>query len=330
MAKLKLYIAFVCILFITACISKQKKDINNQFVNSVSPFDSKEGNMKVKDLQVATKLDTISYALGIVWAKNINKFRSGKVTLAFYLGVFNYMKENKSLMDSSQAQEYLDKRSEQFKIETSWPVIDNNIKLNDIKILSKFDTLSYALGYEWYRVAKKFGIENVSCVLLLGLTKGLNGDSSLFNYNKADKYLKGYVEEKRDIKYAFSKRINKLWLINNKDQNNVISLKSGLQYKIIKNGHGRTPTLRDVAECNYTGRLIDGTVFKSSYEDVPLKLYLFGYIKGWTEALLLMKEGDKWELYIPFNLAFGSRGSKEVPPFSTVIYELELIKIYKK
>jgi FKBP-type peptidyl-prolyl cis-trans isomerase FklB len=107
-------------------------------------------------------------------------------------------------------------------------------------------------------------------------------------------------------------------------------LPSGLQYKVIKEGTGQTPTADDKVRTHYSGKLINGTEFDSSYKrSKPAEFAVRGVIPGWTEALQLMKEGGKWELYIPSNLAYGERGRPSIPPNSTLIFEIELLEVVK-
>jgi len=121
----------------------------------------------------------------------------------------------------------------------------------------------------------------------------------------------------------------KKFLAANKKKKGVITTKSGLQYKVIKSGTGATPKSSDTVTTHYRGTLIDGTEFDSSYNrGKPASFPVGGVIKGWTEALQLMKVGDKWELYIPAELAYGANGpSPKIGPNSTLIFEIELIKI---
>lgn len=115
----------------------------------------------------------------------------------------------------------------------------------------------------------------------------------------------------------------------NKKKPGVTVTESGLQYTVIKSGSGRTPTTSDLVTTHYTGTLIDGTKFDSSVDrGQPATFRVSGVISGWTEALQLMKEGDKWKLFIPHELAYGEAGSPPViPPSATLIFDIELIKV---
>jgi FKBP-type peptidyl-prolyl cis-trans isomerase len=119
------------------------------------------------------------------------------------------------------------------------------------------------------------------------------------------------------------------FLAANKDKEGVVTLPSGLQYKILKQGDGPKPTAADSVVCNYRGTFINGAEFDSSYKrGQPLTFPVRGVIKGWTEALQLMPVGSKWQLFIPSNLAYGPRGAGGViPPSATLIFDVELISI---
>lgn len=119
------------------------------------------------------------------------------------------------------------------------------------------------------------------------------------------------------------------FLMENKNKEGVVTLPSGLQYKVIKEGTGRTPTATDTVSTHYRGTLLDGREFDSSYKrNEPTEFPVNRVIKGWTEALQLMKEGAKWMLYIPPHLAYGERGAGGlIGPNETLIFEIELLKV---
>ena len=119
------------------------------------------------------------------------------------------------------------------------------------------------------------------------------------------------------------------FLAENSKKENVITLESGLQYEVIKSGDGPKPTLNDQVTTHYHGTLIDGTVFDSSVErGQPASFPVSGVIKGWTEALQLMSVGSKWRLFVPHGLGYGERGAgPQIGPYSTLIFEVELISI---
>ena len=128
-----------------------------------------------------------------------------------------------------------------------------------------------------------------------------------------------------------NKKAGEVFLAENKKKEGVVTLPSGLQYKVMKEGTGNTPKATDKVKVNYKGTLIDGTEFDSSYKrGEPAVFQADKVIAGWTEALQLMKEGSKWEVYIPSTLAYGERGGGPViGPNSTLIFEIELLSIEK-
>ena len=117
--------------------------------------------------------------------------------------------------------------------------------------------------------------------------------------------------------------------MENKNKEGVVTLPSGLQYKVLQEGTGRTPTATDTVSTHYRGTLLDGREFDSSYKrNEPTEFPVNRVIKGWTEALQLMKEGSKWMLYIPPHLAYGERGAGGlIGPNETLIFEIELLKV---
>ena len=121
------------------------------------------------------------------------------------------------------------------------------------------------------------------------------------------------------------------FLAANAKKPGVKTTSSGLQYKVIKSGNGATPKATDKVTTHYEGRLIDGKVFDSSYKrGEPATFPVNGVIKGWTEALQMMKEGDKWQLYIPHHLAYGPQGRPSIPPFAALIFDIELVEVEKQ
>ena len=118
------------------------------------------------------------------------------------------------------------------------------------------------------------------------------------------------------------------FLAENANKEGITVTASGLQYEVIASGSGATPTLSDTVETHYTGRFMDGTEFDSSVtRGQPLTFPVTGVIAGWTEALQLMQEGDKWKLYIPSELAYGERGVGPIPPNATLIFDIELLAV---
>jgi FKBP-type peptidyl-prolyl cis-trans isomerase len=144
--------------------------------------------------------------------------------------------------------------------------------------------------------------------------------------------LKKKQDEKLMVLGEMNKRKGEEFLAANKAKDGVVTLPSGLQYKVIKEGTGPKPTTNDSVVVNYKGTLIDNTEFDSSYKrGEPATIPVSGVIKGWTEALQLMPVGSKWELYIPSDLAYGPRApSAEIGPNATLLFEVELLSVQPK
>jgi FKBP-type peptidyl-prolyl cis-trans isomerase len=140
-------------------------------------------------------------------------------------------------------------------------------------------------------------------------------------------------EEKTKVAALENKMKGDTFLAANKTKEGVVTLPSGLQYKILTPGTGPKPTADDIVVCNYRGTLVDGTEFDSSYKrGEPIKIPVGQVIKGWTEAIQLMPVGSKWQLVIPSNLAYGDRGAPGSPigPNSTLVFDVELLSIEPK
>ena len=134
------------------------------------------------------------------------------------------------------------------------------------------------------------------------------------------------IDEAQEVLTTY---FTKLQEEQNAKKEGVVTLPSGLQYKVLNSGNGASPKATDSVECHYEGRLINGAVFDSSYQRGETATFgVNQVIAGWVEALQLMKEGDKWQLYIPYNLAYGERGAgAHIPPYSTLVFDVELIKV---
>jgi FKBP-type peptidyl-prolyl cis-trans isomerase FklB len=197
------------------------------------------------------------------------------------------------------------------------------------------DKLSYALGADMGNNMKKFDIEINPEIYLKGLKDVLSGNAPLLNEQEIksvimtmQKDLQTKQQEKMKTQGAKNKKEGDAFLAKKKGKEGVKALPSGLQYKVITEGKGKSPKAADSVTVHYRGTLIDGTEFDSSYKrSEPATFPVNGVIKGWTEALQLMKEGAKWQLFIPADLAYGEQGRPGIPPNSVLIFEVELISV---
>ncbi len=182
-------------------------------------------------------------------------------------------------------------------------------------------------------VRKMMDVDSV--LLAYGLNDGLSTDSTrqtLFTDEEVNQVLTEYQKQLTAKQKAIGEKNRaegEKFLAENKKKEGVITLPSGLQYKVIKQGNGKSPKAEDTVTAHYSGTLINGTKFDSSYDrNEPIKFPVTGVIKGWVEALQLMKEGDVWELYIPSELAYGETGaSDEIGPNTVLLFTVELIKV---
>jgi UDP-GlcNAc:undecaprenyl-phosphate/decaprenyl-phosphate GlcNAc-1-phosphate transferase len=196
------------------------------------------------------------------------------------------------------------------------------------------EQVSYGIGVDMARNLKRQGIEVDVDLLVKGLRDALSGEKLLMTEEEHRKIMNVFQAELR-LKQRQARRMatkdNKqegmVSLAENKTKEGVVTLPSGLQYKILKAGDGRKPTDADTVECHYRGSLIDGTEFVSSPAGQPETFKVAGVIPGWKEALKLMPVGSKWQIFVPAKLAYGERQFGRVPSNSTLIFEVELLSI---
>lgn len=198
---------------------------------------------------------------------------------------------------------------------------------------------SYALGMNIGRGLSKQPVDVDAAAVARGLKDAMSGGKTLLTDEEAAAALatlqdqvKKATEAKMEELAAENKKAGDAFLAENKTKEGVVSLPSGLQYKILTAGTGPKPAATDTVVCQYKGTLLDGTEFDSSYKRGQPATFAVGrIIKGWTEALELMPVGSKWQLFIPADLAYGERGAGGViPPNATLIFEVELVSIQGK
>lgn len=200
-------------------------------------------------------------------------------------------------------------------------------QLKDLK-----DKVSYSIGLDLGFNFKKQNLELNPDALLAGVKDALSGKQPLLNENEVKETMTALtkeIEDKQKVLAEQNVKDGEKFLAENKKKEGVKTTASGLQYKVIKEGTGPQPKLTDSVVANYRGTLINGTEFDSSYKrGQPATFPLNGVIKGWTEALQLMKVGSKYQLFIPPNLAYGDRAmGPALGPNSTLVFEVELVGI---
>lgn len=164
-----------------------------------------------------------------------------------------------------------------------------------------------------------------------GFIDGAMSDTTKMDVQHASQYVRTVQEEAKKAQAEAYIKENTAWLAENSKKPGVVTLPSGLQYKVITEGNGVVAESADNVTVKYEGKMIDGTVFDSSYKRNPdtTSFKPTQVIKGWTEALCMMPEGSKWELYIPQELAYGERQAGKIKPYSTLIFTVEVVKVEK-
>ena len=198
------------------------------------------------------------------------------------------------------------------------------------------DTVSYSVGVD---IGKSFRLQEMDInpdVMARGLSDAFSDketaltdeeiQSTLINFRQEFQQKQREIAQRKAQETAIAEEA---YLAESASKEGVVSLPSGLQYKVITPGDGPSPLTTDKVKVHYKGSLADGTIFDSSYDrGQPTSFTVSGVIKGWTEALLLMQVGSKWELTIPSKLGYGTRGSGgTIPPNSTLLFEVELLAI---
>jgi FKBP-type peptidyl-prolyl cis-trans isomerase FklB len=190
------------------------------------------------------------------------------------------------------------------------------------------EKVSYIIGIDIGSNLKKQSIDIDPNILAKGIQDALGGAKSLLTDQEVQETMVAFQKELMEK----HKKQGEDFLAENKKKEGVKTLPSGLQYKVIKAGTGKKPKANDTVTANYRGTLLDGTEFDSSYKrGQPATFRVSGVIPGWTEALQLMEEGAKWQLFVPSNLAYGQRGAgKVIRPNTALIFEIELVSIQER
>ena len=199
------------------------------------------------------------------------------------------------------------------------------------------DKLSYALGIGIGSQLAGMGAKELNIDDFAQAIKDVISGSELKVDNaEAQKLVQNFFQEQEAKQQAAAAEVGKAakaagetFLAENGKKDGVVTLPSGLQYQVLKEGNGKKPSATDQVVCHYEGTLIDGTVFDSSYKrNQPATFGLNQVIAGWTEGVQLMQEGAKYRFFIPYNLAYGERGAgAQIPPFTALVFDVELIEV---
>jgi FKBP-type peptidyl-prolyl cis-trans isomerase FklB len=194
---------------------------------------------------------------------------------------------------------------------------------------TKKEKVSYSIGVNIGKNMKTQGIDLDQGLLTQGIKDGLNSSKTAMSDKDMEAAMTAFQQEMMGKIQAKGAKEGEAFLAANKKKEGVVTLPSGLQYKILKTGDGPKPTKDQTVKCHYRGTLIDGTEFDSSYKrGEPTEFPVGQVVKGWTEALQLMPVGSKWQLFIPSDLAYGPNGAGQmIGPNATLIFDIELLSI---
>lgn len=202
-----------------------------------------------------------------------------------------------------------------------------------VSFKNNLDSASYAFGNAMAGSLKSNGLTSLNYQLFLkGIQDAFGDKQPLISQEQAQATINNAFRTASQKKFAPLIAEGKTFLENNKKQPGVQVTPSGIQYIVLTKGTGVTPTATDTVTVHYKGTLLNGQEFDSSYKrNEPLSLPLNGVIAGWTEGVQLMQTGAKYKFFIPYNLAYGERGAgQDIPPYSTLIFEIELLKVNGK
>ena len=191
------------------------------------------------------------------------------------------------------------------------------------------DKFSYGLGLGIGQQLLSMGAEVSADDFAQAIRDVLEGKETALSFAEAQQIVNNHFAEMEKKAHVAAIEQGEMFLKMNKERAGVTTLPSGLQYEVLATGTGRKPKATDKVRCHYEGRLVDGTMFDSSIErGEPAVFGVNQVIAGWVEALQLMSEGDKWKLYIPYDLGYGEHGAgAAIPPYSTLVFEVELLEV---
>ena len=313
MKKLLLLAAVLCVQGNVMDMNAQTKGTkvkqkNKTTVKQVKPEVAKT----VKPVVIKNQMDSLAYTMGMAQTQGLRDYLTGKMEMdtAYFDDFIRGLKEVATSTDKKQNAYHLG-------ILIGQQLNSQMLKGVNEELFGKETTQS---------ISKELYLE--------GFIAGTMGKGGVISIDAAQKYVQENMEKIKDgnleQQFGANKEAGIKFLAENKTKEGVVTTASGLQYKIITKGTGEVPTAESKVKVHYKGTLLDGTEFDSSYKrNEPATFGAGQVIKGWTEALTLMPVGSKWELYIPYDLAYGSRDAGPIKPFSTLIFEVELLSIEK-
>ena len=269
--------------------------------------------------ELKTEIDSLSYAIGL------SRSQQGLTEFLAQQGVDSAQYSNflKGVLEGAKSADISEKMA-----------YSVGMQIGQMIAVNWYEDINHSL----------FGNDSTKTInkedMLAGFFAGVTGKNRIMDPIIASSYTDNKMKSVKEAslleRYGENKAAGEKFLEENKAKEGVVTTESGLQYKVITEGKGQVPTNTDKVKVHYKGTLIDGTEFDSSYSrkdkdgnPQPSTFRANQVIKGWTEALTLMPVGSKWELYIPQELAYGSQDTGTIPPFSTLIFEVELLSIEK-
>lgn len=202
--------------------------------------------------------------------------------------------------------------------------------MSKIKLSDDLEKFSYSLGLSISANLIQSGVKTIHPDAFVEALKDVfTGEKPQISPEEANQILESFVAQSQQGEGSKNLEEGQAFLAENAKKDGIIVLPSGLQYEVINEGEGKIPTASDQVKCHYHGTLIDGTIFDSSVQrNQPAVFPVSGVIQGWVEALQLMSVGSKWKLFIPSELAYGTRGAGgAIGPNSTLVFEVELLEI---
>lgn len=304
---MKVYLPLIMSLILLACAGETEKDMDRDPVQ------------ELKKLTFSNFEDKISYCIGFDHGYTVSQVYNGPQTA----GKFNLNEIEVAMLD------YLGDGDLKIEIQSIDSILDlylgENGEVNE-SLVSKNDA-SYAIGLiEAQTLVGSMvgrGIDQTMVIsfLLDGITDGMHNDQSTISLSEARGEVAKYYSE-------MNLAMGENFMSKNAQNENVQSTESGLQYEIIREGTGMKPNITDSCVLHYTGRFIDGRVFESTVPSgIPASFTPMGVIPGLQEGLLMMNEGESRRLFIPYHLAYGENGSGPVEPYSTLVFDVDLIKV---
>lgn len=201
------------------------------------------------------------------------------------------------------------------------------------RLKTQIDSASYAFGSSVGAGIKSSGVEKLSYdIFLMGLKDAFTGQKLILDQQKAQQAINIALKEASKKQFKGTIDEGNAFLAENKKRAGVMVTASGIQYEVLKPATGIKPKVTDTVLVHYKGTLLNGKQFDSSYDrGEPISFPLKGVIKGWTEGVQLMPTGSKYKFYIPYNLAYGEKAmGNDIPPYSTLVFEIELLKVNGK